>query len=94
MNPLVLEKIYRGLKTQGRVNLTPFLREDVKEFVDQPNGREEQVIKLTMQYLKSADPQILVNVYRGRQLIENKFYYLDQKEQLKQLLNSYLNLDN
>lgn len=92
MQTATLEKIYEGLKTGRTIDLSSRLREEYKEYLDQPKGDDLQLTKVTMKFIRSSDPQIVVNMYRGRELIENKFYYLDQKDQLKKLLNSWLDL--
>lgn len=92
MQTQTLERVYKGLKSGRKVDLTRFIKEGYKEYKDLPNGREEQMTKVTIELAGTADPAFIVSMYVDKKEVESHFYYLDEKDQLKQLLNSWLQL--
>lgn len=92
MQQQMLERVYKRLRTGKKVNLSPLLREHLKEYRELPNGEEKQVTKVTLELVGKIDPAIVASLYVDKTEIESHFYYLDQKSQLKSLLNSWLKL--
>lgn len=86
-----LVEIYSNLKNGGQVDLTPFIKDEYKEYVDSPSG-EKLVTKVTLELAGTQQPVFIASKYRDNELEESHFYYLDQKTQLKKLMNTWLNL--
>lgn len=85
-----LHRIYTDLKRGARVDLTPYAKEEYKEYVDTPTG-EKLITKMTLELHGRQQPVIIASWYKGDELEESHFYYLDQKEQLKTLMSTWLN---
>ena len=85
-----LQKIYVDLKRGARVDLTPFAKEEYKEYVDTPQG-EKLVTRMTLELAGRQQPVFIVSRYKGSELEESHFYYMDQKAQLKALMSTWLN---
>lgn len=93
MKEAVMKRLYNSLKSGKRVDMTNFLREDQKEYIDGPrNGLDQQVIRVTLELSGSSDPAIIVSKFKRTKLVESHFYYLDQKGELKTLLHNWLNI--
>ena len=86
-----LVEIYSDIKNSGQVDLTPFIKDEYKEYVDSPNG-EKLITKVTLELVGTQQPVFIASKYRDDELEESHFYYLDQKTQLKKLMNTWLNL--
>lgn len=84
-----LERIYSDLKSGITVDLTPFAKEEYKEYRDSKEG-EQLVTKMTLQMRGKRQPVIMAELYRDKCLIENHWYYLDQLSDLRALLNVWL----
>lgn len=85
-----LHRIYTDLKRGARVDLTPFAKEEYKEYVDTPKG-EKLVTKMTLELVGRQQPVFIASRYKGDILEESYFYYMDQKSQLRSLLRIWLN---
>ena len=46
---------------------------------------------MTLELKGREQPVIIASWYKGNELEESHFYYLDQKEQLKTLMSTWLN---
>ena len=90
MQELKLQKIYADLKRGARVDLTPYAKEEYKEYVDTPKG-ERLITKMTLEIAGRQQPVFIASRYRGDDLEESHFYYMDQKSQLKSLMGTWLN---
>jgi hypothetical protein len=93
MREATINRIYQGLKSGKKVNMTKFIKEEQKEYIDAPGDKpDKQVMRIYLEMTGTTDPAITVSKYRQKKLIESHFYYLDQKDQLRQLLHSWLNI--
>ena len=84
-----LQKIYTDLKNGVVVDLTPFAKEEYKEYVDGRKG-DKLITKMTLELVGRNQPVFIASRYKGDVLEESYFYYLDQKSQLKSLMNTWL----
>ena len=85
-----LNRIYKSLKRGAIVDITSMAKEEYKEYEITPGG-EKLLTRMTLQMRSKTDPIIIAERYRGSQVIENHWYYLDQLYALKSLLNLWLN---
>ena len=85
-----LKRIYTDLKRGARVDITPYAKEEYKEYIDTPKG-EKLITRMTLELRGKQQPVIIASWYRGDELEESHFYYMDQKDQLKTLMGTWLN---
>ena len=85
-----LERIYKGLKAGRRIDITSMAKEEMKEYED-GSKHDICITKMYLQMRGKTDPIITASLYRKGKLIENHWYYLDQLQGLKGLLNTWLN---
>ena len=86
-----LSNIYTSLVKGETVDITPYAKEEYKEYVDTKDD-ERLITKMTLEYEKGLQSVIIASRYRGEELEESHFYYLDQKDQLRKLMNTWLNM--
>lgn len=85
-----LKQIYTDLKRGAKVDITPYAKEEYKEYIDTPKG-EKLITRMTLELRGKQQPVIIASWYRGDELEESHFYYMDQKDQLKTLMGTWLN---
>ena len=85
-----LKRIYIDLKRGAKVDITPYAKEEYKEYIDTPKG-EKLITRMTLELRGKQQPVIIASWYRGDELEESHFYYMDQKDQLKTLMDTWLN---
>lgn len=85
-----LKRIYTDLKRGAKVDITPYAKEEYKEYIDTPKG-EKLITRMTLELRGKQQPVIIASWYRGDELEESHFYYMDQKDQLKTLMGTWLN---
>ena len=85
-----LKRIYTDLKRGAKVDITPYAKEEYKEYIDTPKG-EKLITRMTLELRGKQQPVIIASWYRGDELEESHFYYMDQKDQLKTLMSTWLN---
>jgi hypothetical protein len=85
-----LHSIYADLVNKGVVDLTPYCKEEYKEYVDTEDG-EEMITRVTLELVSGQQPVFIASRYRGDSLEESHFYYSDEKSQLKDLMGTWLN---
>lgn len=86
-----MTRIHKDLREGKIVDLSHHVREELKEFKDTREG-EQMITRITLKMEGRLDPVIIANRYVDEKEVESHFYYLDQKQQLRQLLNRWLNL--
>lgn len=94
MKEITIQRIYEGLSKKRKVDLSPLLKEEMKTYKDSPKKGEpdQMVTKVTLEYVGGRDPQLIANLYEDQELVENHYYYLDQKDKLRKLLSTWLKL--
>ena len=84
-----LKSIHKELNERKVVDITRLAKEEYKEYVDTPEG-ETLITRMTLQKKGIHYPTIVAERYIGEKLVENHWYYLDQLQDLKNLLSTWL----